>query len=277
MNNHPILELQNVSVVYRQRNGLHTSLHEIGLQIGQGEWLAIAGRNGSGKSTLAKVIAGLCPISKGTITKQADLGHISMVFQNPDSQLIGETIFEDLCFSMENFQVDPNDMEIRAREALQQVGLAMDIHWEVSRLSGGQKQLLNIAGCLVTGANLFLFDESTSMLDPLARERMLQVVRTLHKAGRTIVWITQWMEELAWADRVIVLEDGRIKFSGCPRKFFYGVSNQTEWSPCEQFRFPPPYVVQVARLLQQKGIDIPKGPLTVEEFQQMCGAICQSV
>jgi energy-coupling factor transport system ATP-binding protein len=191
---------------------------------------------------------------------------VQMVFQNPEAQIVGETLYEDVCFGLENRAVDPAEMPGRALAALRQVGLADKLHHPVTMLSGGQKQLLGIAGCLATEADAIVFDEATAMLDPASRERMLGVVKQLHQGGATVIWITQWLEELAYADRVIALEDGKIVYGGDPRGFFYAVAG--EGSACERMGFAPPYVVQVAEGLRRRGVELVGRPILPQELSE---------
>ncbi|TCP55595.1 energy-coupling factor transport system ATP-binding protein [Tumebacillus sp. BK434] len=260
------LTLSGVSVAFAAPDGVHTVLTEIDLTIAQGEWVALIGQNGSGKSTLAKVLCGLCPVSKG-LAEQEEL-QVQMVFQNPEAQIVGETVYEDVCFGMENCAVPPDEMPERALAALEKVGLAPLIEQAVTTLSGGQKQLLGIAGCLAVEADVIVFDECTAMLDPASREMVLRVAQELQRQGKTLIWITQWMEELACADRVVALSGGRVAYDGTARAFFYdGV--------CAALGFVPPYAVQVAEQLQAKGVVLAGQPLTPQELSAAVGARCQ--
>ncbi|PWK13073.1 ATP-binding cassette domain-containing protein [Tumebacillus permanentifrigoris] len=270
-----ILRLAEVSVAFTGAEGIHPVLQELDLEIARGEWVSLVGRNGSGKSTLGRVLAGLLPVSRGTV-ERAD-GRVQLVFQNPDAQIVGETVWEDVCFGLENLAVPPEEMPKRVESALGLVGLLPKKDAEVTTLSGGQKQLLAVAGCLAMEAETLVFDEATSMLDPESRARLLQVAEALHRAGRTVLWITQWMDEVAHAERVVALEAGRVVFDGTPEAFFYdggveGASDSVGASraedsvlekrtPCEVLGFAPPYVVQVARALERRGVALRTRPL----------------
>lgn len=264
---HPLVELENVSVAFDHTPTIHNVLCDINLAIAQGEWVGIVGKNGSGKSTLAKVIAEICPLSRGKIS--INNRSVQMVFQNPEAQIVAETIFEEVCFGLENQSFDPSLMKNRVREVLQQVGLHVPLDQPISSLSGGQKQLLNIASCLAVDASLLIFDEATAMLDPLARTKMMEIARQLHTNGQTIMWITQWMEELAGVDRVIALEDGKIVFNGERQAFFYTMIEESEISPCEQLGFTLPYVVQVAKHLLALGQSLAFLPISAEQLVQV--------
>jgi energy-coupling factor transport system ATP-binding protein len=260
------LILSGVTVAFRTPEGIHKALDEVDLKIRQGEWVALIGHNGSGKSTLAKVLSGLCPVSRGEVEQSGS--NVQMVFQHPEAQIVGETVYEDICFGLENRAVDPEEMPERARFALEKVGLSHLLHRPVTELSGGQKQLLSIAGCLAMEAETLVFDECTAMLDPASREMVLSVAKELHRQGKTLIWITQWMEELAHADRVVALERGRVAYDGEARTFFYeGV--------CERLGFVPTYAVQVAQRLREKGVELSARPLTPEELSEAVSDVCR--
>lgn len=254
-----MFQLENVSVAFAGEEGVRTVLRDVQLEIAAGEWVAIVGRNGSGKSTLGRVLAGLLPVSRGMCERSPVV--VQLVFQNPDAQIVGETVWEDVCFGLENLAVPPEEMPGRVEQALRMVGLLAKKDADVATLSGGQKQLLAVAGCLAMEAEVIVFDEATSMLDPQSRARLVQVAEELHRAGRTVLWITQWMEEVARAGRVVALEEGRVAFDGTPEAFFYdGVV-----TPCEGLGFAAPYVVQVARALEQRGVALRMRPLLPEQ------------
>ena len=263
------IDLQHVTVAFPQSHNIHRALDDLTFSVAKGEWLGVIGRNGSGKSTLARVIAGICPVSKGNA--EIRLAPVQMVFQNPEAQLVGETVYEEVCFGMEVQAIDPALMPSRAHQALTRVGLGVPVNEPVSRLSGGQKQLLNLASCLAVDAQVLVFDEATSMLDPLSRERVLAIARDLYLSGHTIVWITQWMEELAYVDRVLVLEDGRMVHTGGREDFFYrGEEGSTA---CERLGFPLPYAVRVAHRLIAQGHALPFLPVST---QQLAEAVANS-
>ncbi|MGZ4165005.1 MAG: ATP-binding cassette domain-containing protein [Tumebacillaceae bacterium] len=269
--------LHGVTVAFTTNEGIRPVLIELELEIQAGEWLAVVGLNGSGKSTLGKVLAGLCPISRGTVERGGEgAAHetsVQMVFQNPEAQIVGETVYEDVCFGLENLAVDPAEMPGRAAAALLLVGLEQKMHMSVEKLSGGQKQLLGIAGCLAMEARAIVFDEATAMLDPASREHVLRVVEELHRRGKTIIWITQWMEELAYADRVVALDAGKIAFNGSNREFFYGTGGES--NPCEQLGFVQPYAVQVAQELQKQGVTLVEQPILPNELSKAVSEVCR--
>lgn len=281
----PCLLLQQVSVSFFTDEKLHTVLKEIDFTLRQGEWVSILGRNGSGKSTLAKVAAGLLPVNDGVRTGwEPEQSSMQMILQNPDAQIIGDTVYEDLAFSMENASVPFNQMTDTALHALQSVGIHCGLHEKTDVLSGGQKQLLSIAGGVASGASVIVLDEATSMLDPDSKQQVLQAIRQLHRKGKTIVWITQFLDELAADDRVIVLQEGSVLYDGHTLDFFYGeeearTSGTGSGRPlrrCEAFGFVPPYAVRVAYALMDKGCKLPALPIRADELKEAVMALCRS-
>ncbi|KIL37865.1 hypothetical protein SD70_30125 [Gordoniibacillus kamchatkensis] len=269
--------LRRASVAFHTPQGVQPALRELDLTVAEGEWVALVGRNGSGKSTLAHVLAGLCPLSAGTLTVREGL-RTRLVLQDPEAQIVGETVFEDIAFGLENASVAQAAMQPKARSALQRVGLGVGLAHPSRALSGGQKQLLAAAGSLALDADALVLDEATSMLDPLARRRLLETMRSLHRQGMTVVWVTQLLEETAAADRVIALENGSIVFDGDSRAFFYGWDGtEADWrSPCERLGFMPPYAVQVGRRLLRSGYELPVLPIVPEQLGEAVTALCRS-
>ncbi|MEF3305039.1 ABC transporter ATP-binding protein, partial [Paenibacillus sp. GYB003] len=193
----PLWMLKDADVALQTGNGSETVLRRLNLRIDEGECVAVVGRNGSGKSTLLRALAGLAEVAGGE-TEQACGPHkpARIVFQNPDAQIVGETVYEDISFGLENMAVAPEAMPSRVRSALDAVGLDVPPDRPVEHLSGGQKQLLCIAGAIATGARALLLDEPTSMLDPEAKADVLRVIRRLREDGATVVWTTQALDEL---------------------------------------------------------------------------------
>ncbi len=326
--------LDKVSVAFRQSSGqIETVLDGLTLSIPQGQWIALVGKNGSGKSTLGKVLAGILPVSRGSVRTAVQehclhgspVGRHSpqsgdrvtsfnraalVVFQNPQAQIVGSTVFEDITFGLENISFPPSSMPHQAQWALQKVGLTCALDTPVDQLSGGQKQLLCLASAIAMEPQAIVFDEVTSMLDPASRKYVIQAVRTLHQSGLTVVWITQWLEELAWAQRVVALEGGRIAYDGLPSRFFYGDLSDNhrpegtavggdghpgdpgdpgepfhgsdlggtlaEISPCLTLGFSPPYAVQVAHTLRKRGLFIPGTPILPEDLARSAGSLVPS-
>jgi energy-coupling factor transport system ATP-binding protein len=203
---------------------------------------------------------------------------VAVIFQNPDAQIVEQTVLADVCFGMENLAVPRLEMAYRAERALTACGLSKLTHAQVGELSGGQKQLLCIAGALAMSPQVLILDEATSMLPPATRQQILQVVQQQHQSGMTLVWITQWMEEAAQAQRVIALNQGRVAFDGTPEEFFHptlvvnsaqpghggGESSETKKtsSVCENLGFPLPYTLEVTKALANRGIRWQNWPLT---------------
>lgn len=260
--------LQEADIGLQTGNETETVLRRLSLRIGEGECIAVVGRNGSGKSTLLRALGGLAiaPVTGGKLVREQDEELlVRMVFQNPDAQLVGETVYEDIGFGLENRAVPPQQMPGRVRSALAAVGLDVPPDRPVESLSGGQKQLLCIAAALATGAQVLLLDEPTSMLDPEAKREVLRVMGRLHREGATIVWTTQAMDEIGSAGRVIALQDGGVAFDGTPERFLYGsegdAAGSEETCPCLKVGLRLPYAVQVARRLLRSGIMLSARPV----------------
>jgi energy-coupling factor transport system ATP-binding protein len=291
------ITLESVCFTYPSNEETSSVVENINLSIRRGEWLAIAGTNGSGKSTLAKLITRLFTPTAGTVRHAIDAKpSIQLIFQNPDMQIIGDTVYDDVIFGMENYELDPGEMPARAAAALGRVGLKDMADTPVSRLSGGQKQLLCIASALAVQPAVFVFDEATSMLDPLSRSSIVAVAQQLHREGKTVIWITQCLDELAYAERVVALDKGGIVFEGTPRQFFYGFgqaggiaaaderaaatsssshlpSDESRMSCCERLSFVPPYTVRTARILMEQGFELNPLPLSPAELGKAVSAL----
>lgn len=274
------IKLQDVTVALQSGGKIQTVLADLDLQIESGSLAAVVGRNGSGKSTLARVIAGLSDISRGHISIFGeDIAHsnplrVQLVFQNPEAQIIGETVYEDVAFGLANLGLSIAEIRDRTQRALRDVGLAVPLDQPVTALSGGQKQLLCIASCLALDADILLFDEATAMLDEGARQSLWRTVQRLRARGRTVLWFTQRLEELAIADRVIALESGRIVYDGDPRDFFYTLRDGR--TSCAALGFSPPYVVQVAQRLRQRGVLDAEYPLDAKQLEEVLWRKCRS-
>lgn len=211
-------------------------LHDVNIDIERGEYIAIIGHNGSGKSTFAKLLNLVLEPTGGKIFIDGQditspdmtdehvfaLRHkVGMVFQNPDNQLVATIVEEDVAFGPENLGIPPKEIRRRVDEALETVGMSEYAHHEPHRLSGGQKQRVAIAGIIAMMPECMIFDESTAMLDPLGRREVLETMERLHREkGITIITITHHMDEAARADRIIVLDDGRVLRDGTPEEIF---------------------------------------------------------
>ena len=199
-------------------------LKNITVDINQGDWVAVLGHNGSGKSTLAKALVGLVEPKQGTITIDGvelneDTAYdvrkkIGIVFQNPDNQFVGVTVRDDIAFGMENLCVPREEMLERIDFYADKVGMKKFLDKEPADLSGGQKQRVAIAGILAMRTDIMIFDESTSMLDPSAREELMSYIKQLHQEGLTIIMITHDINEALLADQLMILKDGEIEAFG---------------------------------------------------------------
>lgn len=254
------------------------ALQDINIDIEKGDFIAILGHNGSGKSTFAKHLNALVTPSEGTIwvdgmdTKDDSLvwkirQNTGMVFQNPDNQLVATVVEEDIAFGPENLGVDPKEIRKRVDESLKQVGMDGFQTDTPSKLSGGQKQRIAIAGILAMKPQCIVLDEPTAMLDPVGRKDVMDTVHRLNKENNiTIILITHYMDEAVSADKVYVIDDGKIVMKGVPKKVFSQVERM------KSYGLDVPQVTETAYNLRKLGIDIPQDILTVEG---MVGAICQ--
>ncbi len=247
-----MFQVERLYVAFQKDGGIQKVLQDIFLQIQHGQWITILGHNGSGKSTLAKVLTGIVEPSYGVVNRDLH-GPVQMVFQNPDAQIVGETVSEDILFGLENYNFPLDQCQERVAKALQQVGLSGYEQVPVGILSGGQKQLLCLASAIAVDPHVIILDEATSMLDPASRQRIRAVMKEWHSLGKTIVWLTQDMEEVVLGQVVVVLSEGRLAYQGTPRQFFYApLSNQM--SACRMLNFKPPFVVEVVEYLRKDGL-----------------------
>lgn len=238
----------------------------------QGEWVTIIGSNGSGKSTLLKAMAGLLRQEiKGKIVRNK--GELTeaptpIVMQQPDAGIIGSTAWEDIVIMMERHGIEGELIQRKVEEALLAVGLKDKEKEPIDSLSGGQKQLVAIAGCLAIDAQMLLLDEVTAMLDPIMSLYVLEKVRELHQSGASIIWITQKLDELEQNDRVIVLDEGKIVYDGSAAKMFQRSTAGKSDSVCERYFLEAPYAVQVAWELEKEGIYLSPIPLKAEQLAE---------
>lgn len=250
----------------------------VDLDIQAGEFVAVLGHNGSGKSTFAKHINALLLPTEGTIwidgidtSKESELWKVrqkaGMVFQNPDNQIIGTVVEEDVGFGPENMGVPTEDIWKRVNESLEKTGMTAYRHHSPNKLSGGQKQRVAIAGVMAMRPKCIVLDEPTAMLDPNGRKEVLAAVHQLNKQENvTVVLITHYMEEVIDADHVIVMDGGHVVMEGTPREIFSQVET------LKKYRLDVPQVTLLAHELKQSGVDIPDGILTTEE---LVNALCQ--
>lgn len=257
--------------------GVTRAVDEVDLDVEPGEFVAILGHNGSGKSTLAKHINAILYPTEGTVlvdgkdTKQeANIWEIrqkaGMVFQNPDNQIIGQVVEEDVGFGPENMGVPTKEIWERVEESLKAVGMYEFRKASPNKLSGGQKQRVSIAGVIAMHPKCIILDEPTAMLDPNGRKEVIRAVRALNQVeGITVLLITHYMEEVIHADRVIVMDKGRVVMQGTPREIFSQVEK------LKSLRLDVPQVTMLAHELQQKGVPLPDGILSVQELAEALG------
>lgn len=250
----------------------------VDLDIEAGQFIAVLGHNGSGKSTLAKQINALLFPTGGTLwVKNMDTSEpenvwkirqtAGMVFQNPDNQIIGSVVEEDVAFGLENIGVETQKIWKRVAESLEAVGMTAYREQSPNRLSGGQKQRVAIAGVMAMRPQCIVLDESTAMLDPVGRREVIDTISRLNKEeGITIILITHYMEEAVRADRVMVMHEGHLVMEGTPREIF----SQVEI--LKSYHLDVPQVTELAYELQKEGIMLPSDILTVDE---MVDQICQ--
>lgn len=251
----------------------------VDLDVQRGEFIAILGHNGSGKSTLAKHINAILTPTEGTMwvggmdtREEKDIWNIrqtaGMVFQNPDNQIIGSVVEEDVGFGPENLGVPSLEIWDRVQESLQAVGMLEYRHHSPNRLSGGQKQRVAIAGVVAMHPKCIVLDEPTAMLDPNGRKEVIRTVRALNEVEEvTVILITHYMEEVVWADKVIVMDDGKIVMQGTPREIFSRVDELKKYS------LDVPQVTLLAHELKEKGVPLSDGILTIDE---LVDELCQS-
>jgi energy-coupling factor transport system ATP-binding protein len=268
-----MIKVENLVHLYKEGTAQETrALSDVSLEIKQGEFVVIIGHNGSGKSTLAKHFNGLLLPSSGQVlvqgknTKDQDKiweirREIGMVFQNPDNQLVATVVEEDVAFGPENLGIEPKEIRHRVDHALELVGMSKMKKKEPHHLSGGQKQRVAIAGIIAMKPNCLVLDEPTAMLDPQGRKEVMDTITSLNRnEGLTIVHITHFMEEAVNADRVIVMEKGRIVMEGSPREIFKQVES------LKQLRMDVPQMTELAYQLRKEGLEIPADTLTVDEM-----------
>ncbi|MDD2957439.1 MAG: energy-coupling factor transporter ATPase [Lachnospiraceae bacterium] len=246
----------------------------VDLQVEAGDFIAILGHNGSGKSTLAKHINAILLPTEGTLyvdgkdTKdESRLWEIrqtaGMVFQNPDNQIIGTIVDEDVAFGPENMGVPKEEIWKRVEDSLKAVGMWEHRTHSPNKLSGGQKQRVAIAGVVAMRPKCIVLDEPTAMLDPNGRKEVIETVRELNRTEKvTVILITHYMEEVIHADRVIVMDDGKIVMQGTPREIFSQVDQ------LKSYRLDVPQVTLLAHELRLAGLDIPEGILSIDELTE---------
>ena len=268
-----MIETKDLTFAYPSAEGERSTLalDGVSLSIEKGSFVVILGHNGSGKSTLAKMFNAVLLPSGGTVYVDGmDTGNeellleirrrVGMVFQNPDNQIVANVVEEDVAFAPENLGVPSAEIRVRVDRALAAVGMEQFVQHAPHLLSGGQKQRIAIAGVLAMKPKCIVLDEATAMLDPIGRSEVLSTIERLHKQdGITVVLITHHMNEAENADRVIVMNDGRLTMDGAPREVF---SRKAE---LERFGLTVPDTVLLLDSLRQGGMDVPLDAVTVDE------------
>ena len=257
--------------------GITRAVDEVSLSIRQGDFVAILGHNGSGKSTLAKHINAILYPTEGTVwvdgmdtaddEKLWDIRQeAGMVFQNPDNQIIGQVVEEDVGFGPENLGVPTKEIWERVEESLKAVGMYEFRKYSPNKLSGGQKQRVSIAGVIAMHPKCIVLDEPTAMLDPNGRKEVIRAVRALNDVqGITVILITHYMEEIIHANKVFVMDNGKIAMEGTPREVFSQVDK------LKSLRLDVPQVTLLAHELRESGLNIPEGILTTDELVKALG------
>ncbi len=277
-----IIEARNLVYEYIRRDeegnveGITRAVDDVSLDIQQGDFVAILGHNGSGKSTFAKHLNAILYPTEGTLwvdgkdtSQESSLWEVrqkaGMVFQNPDNQIIGQVVEEDVGFGPENLGVPTEEIWQRVEESLKAVGMYEFRKHSPNKLSGGQKQRVSIAGVIAMHPKCIVLDEPTAMLDPNGRKEVIRAARALNDVEEiTIILITHYMEEIIHANKVFVMDKGKIAMEGTPREVFSQVEK------LKSLRLDVPQVTLLAHELRKGGLAIPEGILTCEELVAAC-------
>lgn len=273
-----MISIQDVVYEYIRRDdeeqvvGVELAVDHLSFEINKGEFIAVLGHNGSGKSTLAKLINAILVPGEGCIevdgidTRKPEMvweirQRAGMVFQNPDNQIVHNIVEEDVGFGPENLGVPTAEIWERVNDSLKKVGMYEHRKESPNNLSGGQKQRVAIAGVLAMKPKCIIFDESTAMLDPVGRREVLKAVHEINKKEEiTILWITHYMDEVTEADRVLVMNHGKVAMQGTPKQVF------AEAEKLQEYHLAVPQVTELALELRRQGMDIPTDLITVDEF-----------
>lgn len=259
--------------------GTSRAIDEVDIEIKEGQFIAVLGHNGSGKSTLAKHLNAILVPTEGTVwvdgrdTKEpGELWNVrqaaGMVFQNPDNQIIGTVVEEDVGFGPENLGVPTDEIWQRVEDSLKSVGMLSYRHHSPNKLSGGQKQRVAIAGVVAMEPKCIVLDEPTAMLDPVGRKEVLKTVQKLREEKKvTVILITHYMEEVVDADRIYVMDHGKVVMEGTPKQIFSQVEKLKE------YRLDVPQVTILADELRKRGLSIPRGILKKEELVRLIGGM----
>lgn len=275
-----IVKAKNLTFEYIRRDedgnveGITKAVDNVSIDIKQGDFVAVLGHNGSGKSTFAKHLNALVMPTEGTVwvdgmdTREEEntlkvRQTAGMVFQNPDNQIVGTLVDEEVGFGPENIGVPTEEIWERVEKSLKAVGMYAFRNQSPNKLSGGQKQRVAIAGIVAMKPKCIVLDEPTAMLDPLGRKDVLNVLHELNKQENvTVILITHYMEEVIDIDKLYVMDDGKLVMSGTPREIFSQVEKLKE------LRLDVPHVTELAYELQKEGVPLKNGILTSEEFTE---------
>ena len=275
----PFIKAKELSYRYEGEEGESPVLHDLSVEIREGEFVAVLGHNGSGKSTFAKLLNMILSPTHGklfvmgkdltdeNITDEDILSlrkNIGMVFQNPDNQLVATIVEDDVAFGPENLGVSPEEIRLRVDRVLGEVGMLEYAKHEPHRLSGGQKQRIAIAGILAMLPSCIIFDESTAMLDPISRREVMDAILRLNREMHiTVVMITHYMEEAAMADRILVLNEGRVILDGTPSFVF------EQESLLRSCGLNVPQCTELIHRLRESGLSLPGECITVEQCAEL--------
>ena len=264
----PVISIKNIHFNYQDQD-TREALSDVSLDVYEGEWLAIIGHNGSGKSTLAKMMNGLLEASSGEIYIDGQLlteetvyearRKVGMVFQNPDNQFVGTTVEDDIAFGLENIGMPRDEMVQKINASLEMVRMSQFKEKEPARLSGGQKQRVAIAGMIALAPKVVILDEATSMLDPQGRYEVISTIQQLHKEkGITVISITHDLDEAAQADRVLLMEGGKVNRIGKPSEIFEMGTALVDKG------LDVPFSEKLKAVLKEKGLNVPSEYLDEE-------------
>ena len=264
----PVISIKNIHFNYQDQD-TREALSDVSLDVYEGEWLAIIGHNGSGKSTLAKMMNGLLEASSGEIYIDGQLltedtvyearRKVGMVFQNPDNQFVGTTVEDDIAFGLENIGMPRDEMVRKINTSLEMVRMTKFKEKEPARLSGGQKQRVAIAGMIALVPKVVILDEATSMLDPQGRYEVISTIQQLHKEkGITVISITHDLDEAAQADRVLLMEGGKVNRIGKPSEIFEMGTTLVDKG------LDVPFSEKLKAVLKEKGLNVPSEYLDEE-------------
>ena len=275
-----IIKAENLIYEYKRRDeegnieGIDRAIDNVSLEVKEGDFISILGANGSGKSTFAKHLNAILVPTEGTVwvdgmdskdeEKLLSIRQTAgMVFQNPDNQIIGQVVEEDVAFGPENMGIPTEQLRERVDEALKTLGMMEYSKKSPNTLSGGQKQRVSIAGVLAMHPKCIVLDEPTAMLDPAGRKEVIRALRALNEVeGITLILITHYMEETIYSDKIFVMNKGKIAMEGTPREIFKHVEE------LEGYKLEIPKITLLAHELKKKGIDIPECVLSDKELAE---------